>query len=126
MKKFFLLPLAVLSLVTFNSCKKDDETEVDNKKPSVTITSPTGDIYVANETNNPINFTVNASDEDGSISKVQFYKNGIKVGPDDVSEPYSVSLNVDVASNVVFKAVATDNDGDKTEKTITVDVIQAP
>jgi chitinase len=126
MKKFILLPLAIISLVTFNSCKKDDETEVENMKPTVTITSPTGDVYTGGTTAS-ITITADVSDSDGTISKVQFYKNGGKIGPDDTSYPYSsIPGTYDVGTDIVFKVVATDNDGATTEKSVTVDIIQAP
>lgn len=127
MKKFFLLPLAVLSLVTFNSCKKDETDPVDeNKKPTVTITSPTGDVYTGGTTAS-ITITADVSDSDGTISKVQFYKNGGKIGPDDTSSPYSsIPGTYDVGTDIVFKVVATDNEGATTEKSITIDIIQAP
>jgi chitinase len=121
MKKFFLFPLAIISLVTFNSCKKDDETEVENKKPTVNFTNPEGDLVISG-TNVDLNVTVNASDADGTISKVSFYVNGTYIF-DDETAPYSMSSNFGLGT-VVLKAVATDNEGAKGESTKTIEISQ--
>jgi chitinase len=124
MKKFFLLPLAMLSLVTFNSCKKDDPEE-ENKKPTVNLTYPTEDIYTANSSY-PVTMTAEARDSDGSIEKVEFYVNGAKVFTDTNSPFMSGEMNINVNNNIVFNAIAYDNDGATTEKSVTIDIIQAP
>ena len=76
--------------------------------PNVSITSPAGGaVFHAPAT---ITITANASDADqgGSVSKVEFFRNGVKLG-EDATAPYSyVWSNAPVGSSTLT-AVATDN-----------------
>lgn len=79
-----------------------------NQPPVVTVTFPaTGVNFVAGD-----NITINAtaSDQEGSITKVEFYSNGTKLG-EDLSAPYSYNWNnVDGGSYQLY-AMAFDNSG---------------
>jgi hypothetical protein len=59
-----------------------------NVLPTVTITAPANGALVAPGT--PLNLTATASDPDGTISRVEFYANGVKLGQ-DTSASYSVA-----------------------------------
>ena len=79
-----------------------------NLAPSVSLTSPTnGANFTA-----PASFTLsaNASDSDGSISKVEFY-NGSTLLATDNSSPYSYSWNNVAAGSYTITAKAYDNSG---------------
>ncbi len=79
-----------------------------NQPPAVNITAPqTGTNYVAGD-----NITINAtaSDQDGSITKVEFHRNGTKLG-EDVSAPYSFSWNNVSEGSYQLYATAFDNGG---------------
>ena len=82
-----------------------------NIPPSVSVTSPaTGATFTA-----PANITINAtaSDSDGSVNKVDFYRGGTQIGT-DTTAPYSVTWSNVAAGSYVLTAVATDNSGTTT------------
>jgi len=83
-------------------------TVVSNAGPAVSITGPSNNAIFSAPANITIN--VNASDSDGSISKVDFYQGATLIGSDSTS-PYSVTwTNVPVGS-YSLTAQATDNLG---------------
>jgi len=94
-----------------------------NLPPSVSITSPTtGTSFTA-----PANITVsaNASDSDGSISKVDFYQGGSLLGT-DTTAPYSFNWTNVAAASYTLTAVATDNSGTtSTSSAVNVSVTSA-
>ncbi|WP_211354886.1 glycosyl hydrolase family 18 protein [Tenacibaculum adriaticum] len=83
----------------------------DSNAPSVSITSPSnGQSYTEG---NSIIINVSASDADGSVTKVEFYSNGAKLG-EDTTSPYIYTVaNADVGS-YSLTAVATDNSNQST------------
>ena len=79
-----------------------------NNPPSVSVTSPSnGASYTAGA-----NITINAgaSDNDGSISLVEFYRGSTKLG-EDASSPYSYTWSNVPEGNYSLTARATDDDG---------------
>lgn len=74
-----------------------------NELPIVTMTSPTPGTYE----NNDLTITAEATDPDGSISKVDFYANGTLIGTEN-SSPYSFSWEPENGTYLI-KAVAFDN-----------------
>ena len=81
---------------------------VENILPAVSIVSPTnGTVLAAPAT---LVMRANAADEDGTIAKVEFYLNGAKVG-EDLTSPYSLTLNNQAVGSFIFTAVAIDNQG---------------
>ncbi|WP_175443750.1 Ig-like domain-containing protein [Flagellimonas zhangzhouensis] len=122
MKTKVLFGLMLLALVF--SCSKDDEPaptpEPENQKPTISFVSPTansGDLW------NIVDVEVNAADSDGSVAKVEFYANGVKVTESTVS-PYSFNWNSkDVEDgSVELKAIVTDDEGATATASISVDV----
>lgn len=91
-----------------------------NDLPNVVITAPTnGDSYVA-----PASFDidVDATDNNGTIVKVEFYSNGVKVG-EDLTAPYSIAQTNLAVGSYDLTAVATDNEGGAaTSSIVTVNV----
>jgi uncharacterized protein len=86
-------------------------------KPVVTITSP------ANGASFPVGTTVTmnvtATDPDGTITRVEFYANGAKLG-EDTTAPYQISGSAE-AGTYALTAKAFDNSGDSTvSDTVTV------
>ncbi|MCW0220096.1 MAG: Ig-like domain-containing protein, partial [Prosthecobacter sp.] len=77
-----------------------------NVSPSVAITSPSEGELVPAST---VTLTADASDTDGTVSKVEFYVDEIKIG-EDVSAPYEVTWSAITVGSHSLKAVATDND----------------
>ena len=53
---------------------------------------------------------MNATDSDGSVSKVEFFSNGQKLG-EDSSNPYNFSFTTSTSGNFDLTATATDNNG---------------
>lgn len=82
-----------------------------NALPTVTITSPANGITVAPAT--PISLTANASDSDGSIARVEYYANGVKLGQATVA-PYSVPWTPILVGSYAIVAIAVDNVGGMT------------
>ncbi len=78
-----------------------------NKIPVVSITPGPKAIFL---TASNITFNATATDPDGSIAKVEFYKDGVKVG-EDLTSPYSLTLTNVAAGNFNIVAAATDNLG---------------
>ncbi|PKV50306.1 putative secreted protein (Por secretion system target) [Aquimarina sp. MAR_2010_214] len=79
-----------------------------NNAPTVSITSP-GD-NTSFEAGTSVSITVDASDNDGTIAKVEFFNNGSKIGENN-SSPFSYTLENVVAGNYSLTAKATDNQG---------------
>ena len=81
---------------------------VNNVPPTVSITSPANNaLYTFPAT---VTFNATASDADGSVAKVEFFVNGVKVD-EDATIPYSYNWTSVIGDNSVITAVATDNRG---------------
>ena len=99
-----------------------------NVAPTVSITAPSsGSSFVA-----PASITINATaaDNDGSVSKVEFFNGATKLG-EDLTAPYSFSWTNVAAGSYTITAKATDNIGASTTSSsvsisVTVSVIQTP
>src|SRR5829696_3333030 len=82
--------------------------------PTVTLTSPFNNAqFIAGST---IRLSANAADSDGTISKVEFYQDAVKLATDTTS-PYSFDWTNVTAGNYVLTAVATDNQSQATTST---------
>ncbi|MBI1857377.1 endo alpha-1,4 polygalactosaminidase [Candidatus Saccharibacteria bacterium] len=89
-----------------------------NIAPTVTLKNPAATIVA------PAYFTLTAgaNDQDGTISKVEFYSANTKIGT-DTSSPYSFSISNYPAGTYTFKAKATDDKGlDTTSSGVVVTV----
>ncbi len=114
--------LAVTTLV-FQSCIKDEEKT--NQPPTCTITSPSnGEEIAKGET---VIISVDANDNDGSISEVRFFINDIGSGS-AASFPFNYSWNTNDESigNHTVKATSIDNSGSSTSDEITIKIIDEP
>src|ERR1051325_4326131 len=60
-----------------------------NQSPTVQLTSPSGGATFL--TTDTITFSANASDADGTVSKVEFFSDGNLIGAADTTSPYSVT-----------------------------------
>jgi hypothetical protein len=79
-----------------------------NLAPAVSLTSPTnGTNFNAPAT---ITLTADASDADGTITKVEFFNGSTKIG-EDLTAPFSFSWNTVAAGTYSITAKATDNGG---------------
>ncbi|WP_424961288.1 polysaccharide lyase family 7 protein [Ekhidna sp.] len=82
-----------------------------NNPPSVSITNPSNnDTFIESD---DITITANASDSDGTISKVEFFEGSNKLG-EDTSSPYSFEWENVAEGNYSLTAVATDDKGSTT------------
>ncbi|WP_299245962.1 Ig-like domain-containing protein [uncultured Aquimarina sp.] len=99
----------------------------ENEPPTLSFASPSGNTSVQ-EGYTSFEVTVNASDSDGSISNVKLYVDGTLIRQENIA-PYtwgqgnsaSELLGLSVGQHTI-KAEATDDDGAKTSKTITLTV----
>jgi YVTN family beta-propeller protein len=79
-----------------------------NAAPSVSISAPANNAsFTAPAT---INISANASDGDGTISRVEFFNGATKLG-EDTTAPYTFAWTNVVAGNYAIAAKATDNLG---------------
>lgn len=79
-----------------------------NVAPSVSITSPSNNASFTLPASISIN--ANATDSDGSISKVEFFRGADKIG-EDVTSPYSITWTGMAAGTYSITAKATDDKG---------------
>lgn len=92
---------------------------VTNQLPAISITSPAaGSSYT---TPASISITANASDIDGSISKVEFFNGSTKLG-ETTTAPYTFSWSGMNAGSYTIKAVATDDRGGQVAAQVSVTV----
>lgn len=79
-----------------------------NQAPAVSFAKPvSGDLYLAPAT---VAITVNATDADGSISKVEFYNGSTKLG-EATSAPYTFTWSSVPTGSYTLTATATDDRG---------------
>ncbi len=70
-----------------------------------------------------VTLEVEASDSDGSVSQVEFFVDGTRIATDsDGSDGYTASWNTGTDGSHTLKAVATDNDNNTGDASITVNV----
>lgn len=97
-----------------------------NQPPTVALTSPAnGASYNAGSN---IAVTANASDSDGSVASVEFFRGTVSLGV-DTSSPYAATWSNATAGSHTFTAKATDNQGATTTSggvTITVTTVNPP
>jgi hypothetical protein len=94
-----------------------------NKNPSVTIISPSnGSTFVAPAT---ISIAASASDADGSVVKVEFFKGTAKIG-EKTSAPWSFTWSNVPSGSYSITAVATDNSGAKKTSSAISLTVNAP
>jgi uncharacterized protein (TIGR02145 family) len=110
-------------VLVYQACKKEEA----NQNPSCDITSPAeGAVFTRGET---VNISVNATDTDGSITKVTFYVDGTEKSSSS-SSPYKWDWDTsgETDGSHTLKATSTDNDGASAsdEVTITIHVEVAP
>ncbi|WP_221420230.1 Ig-like domain-containing protein [Fulvivirga sp. M361] len=94
-----------------------------NISPTASITSPAaGSTFDQGTT---ISITANASDDDGSVSQVEFFASDASIGV-DTSDPYSIAWSGAPVGTSSLTAVATDNEGatgTSTSISITVETV---
>ena len=91
-----------------------------NVPPTISITNPTNNQQIVTGTN--VNITANATDSDGTVSKVNFYVDGNKVGESSAS-PYTFPYTATVGNHAIT-ATAIDDKGDSTT-TAAVNIVVA-
>jgi len=108
------------SLLSAIDAKRKSLVGTTNKAPTVSITSPSGGATF----NAPASITISAkaSDADGSISKVEFYHGGTRIGT-EYTAPYSLSWKNVAAGTYSLTAKAYDNKGAvKTSASVSITV----
>lgn len=73
-----------------------------NNPPTVTVTSPT----VGANLNGTIDLTANAVGGDHEVLSVQFFVDGVAVGPEDTTSPFSFSLDTTTITNGAHSVTA--------------------
>ena len=95
---------------------------VDNIPPTVVLTAPTN---TQNFSATTINLSATASDSDGTVAKVEFYRGTTKLG-EDTTAPYVYSWTGGFTGAHVFTAVAVDDDGSRGTSLAARATISAP
>lgn len=127
MKKLSQLFGAFVLIMVLFSCSKDDtnppDPQAEQNGPTCSFSSPTNNSTY--EIGDVIAITVEAADEDGSITKVDIFFDSELIGTDD-SHPYAMAYNTENASagTHIIKAIATDNDGKTKESTLSVSITE--
>ena len=88
--------------------------------PTVSLTAPANGASFACGAS--VTVSASASDSDGSVTRVEFFDNGLKIG-EDTSAPYSASWSAGVGGSHQLTAKATDNANNTTTsaaRTVTV------
>ena len=85
-----------------------------NQPPTVSLTSPANNTTVNRGANVTISAT--ASDPDGSVDRLEFFANGVRIGSDS-SVPYSIVWRTTVRGTFTITAKAYDFDGGVTTST---------
>jgi hypothetical protein len=85
-----------------------------NTPPTVSITAPANNATFTAGSN--ITITANASDADGTVTKVEFYQGTNKLG-EDLTSPYSFTWNAVAAGSYSITAKAIDNSSGTTTST---------
>lgn len=93
-----------------------------NIPPTCSFTKPSNGDSLTAPAN--VSVTVNASDADGSVSKVNLYQNDVLVGS-NARAPYSWALRSLAAGTYMLKAVVSDNYGATTSSIIDITVKSA-
>ncbi len=95
-----------------------------NRRPTVSITSPSdGAAFTEDDS---ITIDAVASDSDGTVTKVEFYQDGSKIG-EDTTSPYSYTWNNVPVGSYSLTAKATDNEGaTRTSDAVNITVNPAP
>lgn len=89
-----------------------------NIPPSVSITSPADGAFF--QPGDDVTITADATDADGTVTKVEFL-DGVTVLGQDLSSPYSYTINNIAAGAYILRATATDsNDVSRTSLPITI------
>jgi len=97
----------------------DNDQPDDSTSPTINITQPTnGSTFVEG---NDIEIKANASDSDGTVTKVEFYRGSNKIG-EDTNAPYTQMLSNVEPGNYELMAMAFDNDGNTSSSTVSVEV----
>lgn len=79
-----------------------------NYVPTVSITSPIDGTNI--EPGNDVNITVDATDSDGTVTKVEFFEGSTLLG-EDTTAPYSFTWSGAAEGEYTLTAKATDNEG---------------
>ncbi|WP_103070076.1 glycoside hydrolase family 19 protein [Aquimarina sediminis] len=98
-----------------------EKTTGGNTPPSITITSPSNNASFDAGVSIPV--TVNASDSDGTVTKVEFFNSGTKVG-ESLTSPYDYTITNTTVGNYILTAKATDNQGGTSTSTAITIVIK--
>jgi hypothetical protein len=104
--RFF--PPANLKIWDIDSKYSTVITSKTKESPKISITSPNQEQYYSSPQN--IDITVNATDSDGNVSKVEFYANGKYIG-EETSSPFSLNWAIPSQDLFNIQAIAIDNDG---------------
>ncbi|OYW76022.1 MAG: hypothetical protein B7Z37_10790 [Verrucomicrobia bacterium 12-59-8] len=97
-------------------------TNTDNVAPTAAITSPTGGVVYAGN----ITLTADATDTDGTVSKLEFFNGATKLG-ETTTAPYSLLWSSVAVGSYTLTAKSTDNDGAvTTSAAVSINVQAAP
>lgn len=104
----------------WSQVKLECTTEQPNKAPSVTLTSPSNNAFF--EVGQEISLTADASDSDGTVTRVEFHVND-QLHAGDPGVPYARTYTPTAFGVVKISAIAIDNDGASSESSTNIKVV---
>ncbi len=107
---FAIAIFAVSSIIVACKKKDDDDNTPANVAPTTAVTFPTNNWVEYADADTTITLAATATDSDGSISKVEFYVDDVKIGEDNTS-PYTYPYLFPTSNARYIKVVATDDKG---------------
>jgi len=107
---------------TLPTASPANSTKAANKSPTVSLTSPpAGTVFTAG---NPVSLTATATDPDGAIVKVEFYRSGTILIGTSTSAPFTATWSASIAGTHSLTAKAYDNrNGTATSSSVTITVV---
>jgi gliding motility-associated-like protein len=93
-----------------------------NKEPVVQIRKPANNaVFTAGE---PVSIEATASDSDGQITKVEFFRGNVRLG-EDTSSPYAIEWSNPLPGKYTLSVRATDNSGATASASVNIEVKEA-
>jgi hypothetical protein len=119
--------LSAVATDNYGATRRSPEVVIDigaNFLPRVTLTAPMGGATFTAPAS--LTLVALASDEDGTINRVEYYRNNVKIG-ESTTEPYSFAVSGLAGGSHAFTARAYDNAGAYSESdSVAIVVVDAP
>lgn len=100
-----IIPFLLLVIISFSGCKKDNT--IQNQPPTIDFLNPLPSLVFVS-THDTLNIIAHATDKDGEIKEVEFFKDDILFSVDS-EYPWNQQLTFDKEGNIDISIIALDN-----------------